>query len=102
MYAIQLIEKKQGNITDLFYNEEPVVSTQFQGFRFMSAGLLLFTKMEFQQTVLPIISQCLHQMREVVLFWIKLGSKVTLHFSWNRGRNKGVCFSIERIYLRIL
>ena len=35
MYAVQLNEKKQGNINYLFYNEVPVVSTQFKGTRFM-------------------------------------------------------------------
>ena len=73
--------QNQGNITDFCYNEMPVASTQFEAIRFMSADLQSFTKMELQQTVLPIISHGLHQMREVVLFWIKLGSKSFSIFS---------------------
>ena len=74
MYVVQLAEKKQGNILlicvtmkcQLYLHSLKVLG---------SCQQTCCLQKRISSRLLAIISQCLHQMREVVLFWIKLGSK---------------------------
>ena len=74
MYVVQLAEKKQGIILLICVTMKCQLclpSLKVLG----SCQQTFCLQKRTSSRLLPIISQCLHQMREVVLFWIKLGSK---------------------------